>query len=86
MEAVASQLIMESGLQLAIDLIEALQGIFVLIIFVLNKYIRKEIYHVINKKKYKMQQNAALQELQCLDKANTSCENDNFVKPKDTQR
>lgn len=75
---------MGSGIQFAIDLIEALQGIFVMIIFVLNKYIRKEIYNVMNRKAYKMQQNATLQELRTLNKSNTASENDNCVRTKDT--
>lgn len=54
---------MNSGFKPALDLIEALQGVFVIIIFVLNKYVRKEIKNVIYKRQNKKQQEKRYQEL-----------------------
>lgn len=54
---------MNSGFKPALDLIEALQGVFVIIIFVLNKYVRKEIKNVIYKRENKKQQEKRYQEL-----------------------
>lgn len=62
-EAVANKVLMNSGFKPALDLIEALQGVFVIIIFVLNKYVRKEIKNVIYKRQNKKQQEKRYQEL-----------------------
>lgn len=67
---------MGTAIQYAIDLVEALQGTFVTIIFVLNKYTRKEIRKVIYKKRNEIELQCTIQDLlNNFDRSDTTNEN-----------
>lgn len=75
---------MGTAIQYAIDLVEALQGTFVTIIFVLNKYTRKEIRKVIYKKRNELELQSTIQDLlNNFDRSDTTNENNYQSKTED---
>lgn len=81
--ALAEISIKTTAIAYAVNLIAASQGIYVITIFVFNKYIRKTIFNVLNEKKNeRVQHKKYLELLESLDKPNAAGEeNDGYDRP-----